>query len=71
MKPFLFLLSVGLAFTIIGHFKKAEFIIAPIVGIMFGFLYHKEQYEKEDEYTLQCLIGFFSLNVIWSSPRNG
>lgn len=71
MKPLLILIPVALLFTIIGQFKKAEFIIAPIVGIMFGFLYHKEEYEKENEYTLQCLIGFFSLNVIWTSPHNG
>ena len=39
------LLVVAFSFLIIGQFKSAEIIISPIKGIMFGFLYHKEQYE--------------------------
>ena len=65
------LLVIGLSFLVIGQIKKADIILSPIMGIMFGFLYHKEQYEEEDEYTLQCLIGIISINVIWINQQNG
>jgi len=65
------LLLVALFTLIIGQIKKADIILSPIMGIMFGFLYHKEQYENEDEYTLQCLIGVISINVIWINQLNG
>jgi len=65
------LLVVALIILVIGQIKKADIILSPIMGIMFGFLYHKEQYEDEDEYTLQCLIGVISVNVIWINPQNG
>ena len=66
-----FLLIVAFAFVIIGHNKGADVYISPIKGIMFGFLYHKEQYEQEDEITLQCLLGIISINVIWINQQNG
>ena len=65
------LLVIALSFLIIGQIKRADIILSPIMGIMFGFLYHKEQYEEEDEYTLQCLIGIISINVIWINQQNG
>lgn len=65
------LLFIAFAFLIIGQFKNAEIIISPVKGIMFGFLYHKEQYEQEDEITLQCLLGIISINVIWINQLNG
>ena len=65
------LLVIALSFLIIGQIKRADIILSPITGIMFGFLYHKEQYEDEDEYTLQCLIGIISINVIWINQLNG
>ena len=65
------LLVVAFSFLIIGKFKSAEIIISHIKGIMFGFLYHKEQYEQEDEVTLQCLLGIISINVIWINQLNG
>jgi hypothetical protein len=67
----IFLLIVALVFIVIGHIKKAEIIISPIKGFMFGFLYHKEEYIEEDEYTLQCLLGVISVNVIWKNLPNG
>tara|TARA_R100000742_G_C4273898_1_gene93644 strand:+ start:790 stop:1002 length:213 start_codon:yes stop_codon:yes gene_type:complete len=57
--------------TAIGQIAEAEIIISPIKGIMFGSLYHSEiYYSKEQEkfiqeYTLQCVIGIVSLNVVW------
>jgi len=65
------LLLVAFTFLIIGQIKGAEIIISPIRGVMFGFLYHKEQYEQEDEITLQCLLGIISINVIWINRLNG
>lgn len=65
------LLFIAFVFIIVGHFKGAEIILSPITGIMFGFLYHKEEYEDEDEYTLQCLLGVISVNVIWKNQPNG
>jgi len=65
------LLFMAFVFIMIGHFKDAEIIISPIKGVMFGFLYHKEQYEDEDEVTLQCLLGVISINVIWIKKLNG
>ena len=47
-----FLIVVALIFLIIGQIKNAEIILSPIVGIMFGFLYHKEQFEEENEIDL-------------------
>ena len=38
-----FLLFMALVFIIIGHLKDGDIIISPIKGLMFGFLYHKEQ----------------------------
>ena len=66
-----FLLIVAFIFIIIGHNKGADIIISPIKGIMFGFLYHKEQYTEGDEYTLQSLLGVISITVIWINQQNG
>jgi len=65
------LLFMAFIIIMVGHFKDGEIIISPIKGIMFGFLYHKEQYEDEDEYTLQCLLCVISINVIWIRKANG
>tara|TARA_R110002126_G_scaffold176500_1_gene325143 strand:+ start:105 stop:320 length:216 start_codon:yes stop_codon:yes gene_type:complete len=66
-----FLLILALVFIIIGHRNGAEIIICPITGLMFGFLYHKEEYIEENEYTLQCLLGVISINVIWKKKQDG
>jgi hypothetical protein len=66
-----FLLIVAFVFVIIGHNKGADVYISPIKGIMFGFLYHKEQETQGDEYTLQCLLGVISITVIWINQQNG
>jgi len=66
-----FLLLIALVFIVVGHNKGADIMISPIKGIMFGFLYHKEQYEEEDEYTLQCVIFIISITVVWIKKLNG
>jgi hypothetical protein len=62
---------VAFVFIIIGHNKAADIYISPIKGIMFGFLYHKEQYTEGDEYTLQSLLGVISITVIWINQQSG
>jgi len=71
MTMIVFLLVVAFVFVVIGQYKQAEIIISPIKGIMFGFLYHKDEYEDVNEYTLQCLLGVLSVNVIWTEALNG
>jgi len=68
---FIILLAFAFLFLLIAQIKKAEIIISPIIGFMLGVLYHKEQYNKENEFTLQCLLGIISINVIWTKQRNG
>ena len=65
------LMIVAFVFLIIAQVKNAEIILSPVIGIMFGFLYHKEQYEQKDETTLQCLLGVISITVIWINQQDG
>lgn len=68
---FFILLGFAFLFIIIAQVKNAEIVISPIVGFMLGVLYHKERYDVEDEFTLQCLLGVISINVIWVRAHNG
>lgn len=68
---FFILLGFAFLFIIIAQVKNAEVVISPIVGFMLGVLYHKERYDVEDEFTLQCLLGVISINVIWVRAHNG
>ena len=65
------LMVVCLAYLIIGQINNAEIILSPVIGIMFGFLYSKEQLEEGNEITLQCVIGVISITVIWINQQNG
>lgn len=65
------LMVVCLAYLIIGQVNNAEIILSPVIGIMFGFLYSKEQLEQGNEITLQCVIGVISITVIWINQQNG
>ena len=40
------LMVVCLAYLVIGQINNAEIILSPVIGIMFGFLYSKEQLEQ-------------------------
>ena len=62
---------VAMTFLVIGQIKNADIILSPVIGIMFGFLYNKEQLEDGQEITLQCLIGVISITVIWINQQNG
>lgn len=56
---------------VFAHIKKADIIISPIKGMMFGALYHKEEYLGENEYTIQFLFFLFSINIIWVEKQDG
>lgn len=56
---------------IIGHINNADIIISPIKGMMFGALYHKDEYIGENEYTIQFLFFIFSINIIWVKKQDG
>ena len=66
-----FFIVLLLACLIIGHFNSADIIISPIKGMMFGALYHKEEYIDEDEYTIQIVFFIFSINIIWIKNPTG
>ena len=65
------LMIVALAYLIIGQRNNADIILSPVIGMMFGFLYSKEQLEQGNEITLQCVIGVISITVIWINQQNG
>ena len=60
---------IAIIFSIVGVFQKAEIIISPIKGFMFGSLVHNETFTEDEieftEYTLQVLFVLFSINVLW------
>jgi len=62
------LLAIATTFLLIGQIKNAEITIGPVIGFMIGFLYSKQEFE-DDTYdtTLQCVLGFISLSVVWTS----
>jgi hypothetical protein len=65
------LMIVALAYLIIGQRNNADIILSPVIGMMFGFLYSKEQLEEGNEITLQCVIGVISITVIWINRLDG
>ena len=67
----IFLLFICAIYLIIGQVKNADVIISPVIGMMFGFLYSKEELEEGNEITLQCLLGVISVTVIWTNLHNG
>jgi len=60
---------IGFCFFLIGIIKRAEIVFSPIKGFVLGALIHVETFIENDneitEYTLQAIIGFLSVNVIW------
>jgi hypothetical protein len=56
---------------VFAHINKADIIISPIKGMMFGALYHKDEYLGENEYTIQFLFFLFSINIIWVEEQDG
>lgn len=66
---FMLLMCIAGIFVIIGIVVEANIIISPIKGFVVGALVHDETFEENNkevtEYTLQCLLGVISINVIW------
>ena len=71
---FFMLMIISGIFVTIGVKVGAEIILSPIKGFVIGALVHNETYIENNkeitEYTLQCLIGIISINVIWQT-HNG
>ena len=63
------LLFVTLFTLIIGQIKKADIILSPIMGIMFGFLYHKEQYEDKTYVSSDKILSALKKIGKMSNPR--
>ena len=68
------LVFLAIIFVFIGLCVKAAIIISPIKGFVIGALVHDDYYLESNqevvEYTLQCLLGIISVNVIWKK-RSG
>lgn len=44
-----------------------EIRLAIINGFMVGFLYDVEEVENENWHTIQILLGFLSINILWDT----
>ena len=56
--------------TFIAQLVDADMYVQPIVGLMFGALYSKEELEDDlIQYTLQSCIFFISFTVIWIETK--
>lgn len=44
-----------------------EIRLAIINGFMIGFLYDVEEVENENWHTIQILLGFLSINILWDT----
>tara|TARA_B110000977_G_C10796201_1_gene384462 strand:- start:154 stop:372 length:219 start_codon:yes stop_codon:yes gene_type:complete len=56
--------------TFVAQQVNADIYLQPIIGLMFGALYSKEELEDDlTQYTLQCCIGFISLTIVWIEEK--
>jgi hypothetical protein len=66
---FMMLMLIALIFIVIAFIVDGEIILSPVKGFMIGALVHNETFEENNqevtEYTLQCLLGIISVNVLW------
>ena len=66
--------SLLILFTIVlivGHIKKADIGLAPVMGIMIGILYSYNDHEDGREHWIQCCVFFVSITVVWNDPPDG
>lgn len=61
---------IAVLFLLVGEFTKANITIAPIIGVVAGFLYSRSDYDDAVEHTLQCCIFIVSITVTWDT-KNG
>lgn len=50
-----------------GVYTQKEIRLAVINGFMFGFLYDVEDFDDEKWHTVQILLGFLSINILWET----
>jgi len=64
------LILAAILIIFISQQVDADIHIQPIVGLMFGALYSKENLEDDlVQYTMQCCIAFMSLTIIWIEKK--
>lgn len=51
----------------IGYYYEAEIQVAPVLGLMLGGLYSYTDYDEEREHTLQALVVFVSITIVWQT----
>lgn len=64
------LILAAILIIFISQQVDADIYIQPIIGLMFGALYSKENLEDDlVQYTMQCCIAFMSLTIIWIEKK--
>lgn len=56
---------IGISFLFLGYAMNAEISFAPVLGFVMGALYSFSDFDNGREHTLQCLIGFISITIVW------
>lgn len=56
---------ISISFLILGYTMNAEITFAPVLGFIMGALYSFSDFDNGREHTLQCLIGFISITIVW------
>ena len=71
MSTFLAILILAAILIIfISQQVNADIYFQPIIGLMFGALYSKEELDNDlVQYTMQCCIAFMSLTIIWIEKK--
>ena len=64
------LILAAILIIFISQQVDADIYFQPIIGLMFGALYSKENLEDDlVQYTMQCCIAFMSLTIIWIEKK--
>ena len=64
------LILAAILIIFISQQVDADIYVQPIIGLMFGALYSKENLEDDlVQYTMQCCIDFMSLTIIWIEKK--
>ena len=64
------LILAAILIIFISQQVDADIYVQPIIGLMFGALYSKENLEDNlVQYTMQCCIAFMSLTIIWIEKK--
>jgi len=56
---------ISISFLFLGYAMNAEITFAPVLGFIMGALYSYTDFDDGREHTLQCLIGFISITIVW------